>query len=181
MEDFVADDAIGAVISAQRNLLTLSCFGPRRPGCDVVFEKGARDNTVVALSLPNGVTNRAEVPSNRILCNWPAGFSVETPEVPPSGRSSVNRSSLPVQVLIVEPGEVRSWTIADCGSTAPLAPFNLSLADIHGARLAEPGPEREAGSQTIAGPLYAGQTIQLEPGDAVSFDYDAPPVWRWKG
>ena len=181
VEDFVADDAFGAVISAQRNLLTLSCFGPRRPGCDVVFEKGARDNTVVALSLPNGVTNRAEVPSNRIVCNWPAGFSVETPEVPPSRVPVVNRSSLPVQVLIVEPGEVRSWTLADCGSTAPLAPFNLSLADSHGRRPAEPGPEREAGSQTIAGPLHAGQVILLEPGDAVSFNYEVPPVWRWKG
>ena len=86
-----------------------------------------------------------------------------------------------MQVLIVEPGEVSSWTIADCGSTAPLAPFNLSLADSHGPRPAEPGPEREPGSQTIWGPLYAGQTILLEPGDAVSFVYDVPPVWRWKG
>ena len=72
-------------------------------------------------------------------------------------------------------------TLADCGSTAPLAPFNLSLADSLGARPAEPGPEREAGTQTVAGPLYAGQVIPLEPGDAVSLVYDAPPVWRWKG
>ena len=181
IDDFVGENAIGASISAQRNLLTLSCFGPRQPGCDIVFEEGARDNTVMALSLPNGVTNRAEVPSNKIITNWPAGFSVETPPVPPSGEPVVNRTSHTVQVLIVEPGEVSSWTLADCGSTAPLVPFNLSLADSHRQEPRQPGAPREPSSQTISGRFYAGQMIVLEPGDAMALIYEAPPVWRWKG
>lgn len=181
VEGLVAENAIGADICAQRNQLTLSFYGQRHPGQDIIFEEGARDNTITALSLPNGVTNKARIPSNRIITNWPAGFSVDTPPVPPSGKPVVNTSSHTVQVFIVEAGQVSSWTVADCGSTAQLIPYNLSLVDNLTDTPKPPGAQRESQSQTIASGLYAGQTVLLEPGDEISFDYSEPPVWRWKG
>ena len=80
-EDFVPEEAIGVDIFAQRNLLNLSFYGKRAPGHDIVFEPDARDNTIFAFNLPNGVTNRATIPTNRIIPNWPVGFDVSTPPV----------------------------------------------------------------------------------------------------
>ena len=76
----------------QRNKLTLSCFGKREPGCDLLFGPDSRDNTIFALSLPNGVTNRAAVPSDKVIPNWPIGFDIETPPVPARGDFLVNRT-----------------------------------------------------------------------------------------
>ena len=167
-DGFVGENAVGARIHAQRNYLTLSMFG-------------TRDNTIVAMSLPNGVTNNARVPSNRIISNWPTGFSIDTPPVPPSGETLVNRTSHAVQLIIVEPGEVSAWTITDCGSTAPRIPYNLSLVDNSASEPPPPDEEREPVSQTIENGPVAGQTMLLEPGDGVAFNYTEPPVWRWKG
>ena len=178
---FVGENAVGADIFAQRNYLTLSMFGPREPGKDIVFEPSARDNTIIALSLPNGVTNNARVPSNRIITNWPTGFSLETPAVPPSGEGLANRTSHAVQVIIVEPGEVSSWSLADCGSTAPRVPYNLSLVDNSAPEPPPPDAERQPDSQAIDSGFFAGQTVMLEPGDEISITYSQPPVWRWKG
>ena len=93
------------------------------------------------------------------------GFRWETPEVPPSGRPAVNRSSLPVQVLIVEPGEVRSWTLADCGSTAPLAPFKP-----------EPGGQPRAAADPAGAAPGAG--VADDCGTAVRGADDPAGAWR---
>lgn len=180
IEGFVGTQAIGAHIFAQRNMLTLSFFGPREPGQDIVFEPESRDNTITVLNLPNGITNRATIPTNRVVPNWPVGFAVDTPPVPASGETVVNTTSHTVQAMVVTPGEVTSWTLADAGSTAQLQPHNLSLVD-HLTQPPRPSaPSRESTSQTIDASLFAGQAFILEPGDAVSFTYDQAPTWRWR-
>lgn len=60
------------------------------PGTDVIFEASAKDNTIRALNLPNGITNNATTPTNRIILSRPAGFAVSTPPFPGSGKTLVN-------------------------------------------------------------------------------------------
>ncbi|HID21267.1 MAG TPA: hypothetical protein EYP14_02570 [Planctomycetaceae bacterium] len=96
--------ALGADIFAQRNLMTFWFSGRRARGQDLVFEPDSRDNTVFAFDLPNGITNKARVPSNRVVPCGPVGFAVTTPPVPPSGRPVQNRNPYPVQVLVLAPG-----------------------------------------------------------------------------
>jgi hypothetical protein len=179
-DDFLPERAVGADLFAQRNSLTLTFYGKRAPGHDIVFEPEARDNTVFAMTLPNGITNLAAVPTNRVIPRWPAGFDVETPAVPPSGQTVVNRTSFTVQAMILHPGRVSAWTITDAGSTAQFMPYNVSLVD----NLTRPPrpvtPPRPPASQTIPAGLTAGQTFLLEPGEQVSFIYAEAPAWRWK-
>lgn len=180
MENFTPEQAIGAAIHAQSNDLTLSFFGKRAPGHDIVFAPESRDNTIFALNLPNGITNQAAVPTNKVITNGPVGFDVATPPVPASGKYLVNTTSHTVQVFIVTPGEVTEWTLADSGSTAQRAPRNLSLVDNLTAT-PPPLPEsRPAADQIIPGELRPGQTFILEPGDKVKFNYEKAPAWRWK-
>lgn len=180
IEDYIGEQAVGTTIHAQRNVMNLSFFGSREPGMDIVFEEDARDNTIMALNLPNGVTDRANVPTNKITTNWPVGFAVETPVIPASGEPIVNRSSFSVQVLILEPGTVLSWSMFDPGSTPQLNPYNLSLVDNLKGALNPVGPDQKKTEVRIEGGLHSGQTFTLDPGDAISFDYSAPPKWRWK-
>lgn len=148
----VPEDAIGIEIFAQDNLFTLAFYGKRAPGKDIVFQPAAKDNTVFVFGLPNGITNKATIPTNRIIPNWPVGFDVSTPALPASGAYLVNTSSYLVQVFILTPGEVSDWTIADAKGT----------------------------SQTFAGALQVGQTFLLEPGDKAKFTYSKAPTWKWK-
>ena len=156
--DMLADDklyenTIGAQIFAQNNHFNLSFYGRKRPpGTDIIFEASARDNTVVVANLPNGITNRAEIPTNRVIRSTPLGFGVDTPAVPAAGKTLENRTSYPIDVFILAPGEVTSWT----------------LADAHGH------------AQTITAGLTAGQTFRLEPAEKISFEYTERPTWRWK-
>jgi hypothetical protein len=178
VEDFVSPDAVGARIHAQRNLLSLAFFGPRAPGHDLVFEPDARDNTLFVYDLPNGITNRATLPTNRVVPNWPVGFAVPTPPVPASGEWVTNTTSLTVQILVLSPGQVSEWILADAGSTPPAVPRNLSLIDNRGP--APLPPDQPPAWQTVAGGLFAGQCLVLEPGERISFTYTQTPTWRWK-
>ena len=179
LDNFTPPNAVGADIHAQRNMLTLSFFGLRAPGSDIIFQPDARDNTVLAMTLPNGVTNNATSPTNRIIPNWPVGFDVTTPEFPASGEPLVNTTSYAVQIIILTAGEIDRWTITDAGSTPQTTPYNLSLVD----NLMRPPrplqPPRQSESETITGGLFPGQTLILKPGEQISFDYSKPATWRW--
>ena len=172
--------AVGAEIHAQENELHLSFYGPRPAGQDVVFAADARDNTVFALNLPNGVTSHARVPTNRVVTNRGVGFDVATPAMPAAGTPVVNDTSFTVQALILDPGCVSEWELTDAGAGPPRRPGNLSLIDnLRGAPPAE-GEARQALAQSVRGGLHAGQSILLEPGDTVTFTHTQAPTWRWK-
>jgi hypothetical protein len=143
--------SIGARVFGQRNLLDLDVIRSS-PGNDIVFETGAADNIVTSLHLPNGVTNRATRPTNRIVATGSAGFDVSTPDMPPSGRDRVNRNPYPISVLILTPGDVSSWTLTDAKGAA----------------------------QRIQGGFSPGQCILLSPGERITVTYTKPPTWRWK-
>jgi hypothetical protein len=72
--------------------------------------------------------------------------------MPASGADVVNRNPFPVEVRVLKPGKVSQWVETD--------------------------PEGKA--HTFEGPLAAGQTFTLNPGDRVRFVYQEPPVWHWK-
>lgn len=154
MENFkMPEGAIGLDLYAQSNYFVLSFLGQKRAkGMDIIFQPQSRDNTIFALNLPNGVTNLATVPTNRIVPNFPVGFAVDTPDVPTSGKFLTNRSSYTVEALIINPGAVTDWTLTDATGTA----------------------------QTITAPLTPGQTFSLEPADQIQFNYTQPPTWRFK-
>ena len=142
-------DTVGALIHAQENRLTLDFSGRRGPGQDVVFEADARDNTLYVHAMPNGVTNRARVPTNRIVT---AGRpQIDTPPVPASGAETANASPYTVQVLVVSAGAVQRWSLT-------------------------PG---QGEAQVIEGGLFAGQAVWLEPGDRMGLHYAQAPTWRW--
>jgi hypothetical protein len=172
--------AIGADIFAQRNVLSLAFYGKRSPGKDLVFEPDSADNTVFALNLPNGYTNNARTPTNRLVPNWPVGFDVRTPPIAGSGNEIVNDTPFTISAIVLKPGNVSRWTISDAKRSTIRNPKSLSIV----ASLSKAGGLVEAGSlphsQTIEAGLTAGQFLILEPGDAVRFEYTAPPVWVWK-
>lgn len=179
-EDFVPENAVGADIFAQRNVLNLSFYGKRSSGQDIIFEPESRDNTIYAFNLPNGITNRATVPTNRIVPNWPVGFDVSTPSVPASGNSVVNTTPYTAQIIILTAGAVSSWTLTDAESPAQSYPRNLSLADnLNRPQLSEP-PPRAPINQTISAGFFPGQTIVLEPGEKIELTYSQAPTWKWK-
>ena len=152
-EGFVPpDDAIAVDIHAQNNVFEIASYGKRAPGKDLVFEPDARDNTVYAFALPNGVTNAAQNPTNRLIMNQPVGFDVSTPGVSASDADIVNDSAHLVQAIILSPGNVSKWTLTDAQGNA----------------------------QTISAGLSAGQTLLLEAGDRVRFSYMEPPTWKSK-
>ncbi len=146
------EGAVGARIYGEHNLLTLTA-GQMSPGGDVVFEATAKNNLIAALRLPNGITNRAKQPTNRIITAAPVGYSIPTPQVPPSGREIVNRHPHPIEVRIVAPGKVSEWMETDALGNA----------------------------RTFRGGFSAGQSFTLDPGDTVRFTYEEAPAWVWKG
>lgn len=166
-DDLVPQKALGADVFAQSNFLSLTFYGKRPPGEDIVFEPEARDNTVFAFNLPNGITNKAKIPNNRIIPNWPVGFGVSTPAIPPTGEFAANLHPYPVQIIIVDTGEVSQWTIAEPGPVKPLA-------------VSKPDSAGLSQSQTISGGLFPGQIILLAPGERIRFTYAKAPTWRWK-
>jgi len=145
-------DTYGARIFGQDNILSLSFQGKRSKGNDLVFEEDARNNRVQLYNLPNGFTNLARVPTNRVIPNFPVGYRLETPTFPASGSKQINRTCYSVQVIISDPGHVTEWGIMDA----------------HGTEVRFPSG------------LFTGQTLLLEPGEQVRFKYNTPPVWVWK-
>jgi hypothetical protein len=118
----------------------------------IVFEPESRDNIVNAIRLAHGYTNAATHPTNRIVSGVPAGFQVDTPEMPASGQVVTNRNPYEVQVTFVESGDVTEW----------------ALFDANGA------------SQTIPAGIHSGQNVTLGPGDGISLTSNRPPTWRWR-
>lgn len=180
IEGYVGENAIGAAIHAQNNVLHLSFFGMRKPGEDIVFEADARDNIVHVMSMPNGLTNYARLPTNKIFLNRTVGFAVETPDFPHRGEWLINTTSLTVQVLIIDPGRVHAWTLRDAGESAAHNPWNLSLVDNLTGPERSDMPDAAQVEQKLQSGLFTGQTFILDPGEAVKFDYEDAPTWRWK-
>jgi hypothetical protein len=146
------EGSVGARIFGHHNYFTLNVARTAAEQ-NVIFEPTARENLIFALALPNGITNRATTPTNRILSAVAAGLSAQTPPVPASGETTTNRNPFPIDALIIEPGQVNQWELIDVNGKA----------------------------QTIRAGFNAGQTLRLEPGESVRLTYTAAPVWRWRG
>lgn len=144
-------DAAGAIVAGRGNVLTLDS-ARMAAGRDVVLLPGARDNVLRALAAPSGITNLALQANNRILALAPAGFSVVTPPPPPSGEVTINRNHQPVEVLILDVGDARAWTIVDAAGAA----------------------------QRVQVAPRVGERFLLEPGAGLGFDFATPPTWRWR-
>ena len=121
-------------------------------GKNLIFEASARNNVVHATSLPQGITNDATHPTNRVVLNTPVGYSIETPSVPPSGAPVMNRNPYTVEVSILDAGNVSGWVETDANGDAT---------------------EFSAG-------LTVGQRFVCDPGDQLSLRYSAAPTWKWK-
>jgi len=141
----------GVEVFGHQNLLTLN-VARTADEKSLVFESDAKDNLVLAVNLANGITNRAAVPTNRIISCRSVGLGIDTPPVPPSGKDAVNRHPHAVEVLFLTPGKVSEWTVADAAGNA----------------------------QSVSAGFSAGQTVTLQQGERIRFDAAAPPTWRWK-
>ena len=151
------EGSIGLDIYGDANVFEMSFNGTRSAGRDVVFAEDARDNLVHAFNLPNGYTNNAKAPTNRIHSYEPVGFRVDTPEFPRSGEALTNRSAYTVEAFIKDAGDVSEWSVVDATGA----------------------------EEVFSGGLFVGQSFMLEPGDQVRFDYlrknsHDVPNWRWK-
>ncbi len=144
-------DAVGAVVAGRANVLTLDSVR-MAANRDVVFTPGARGNVVHALSAPSGVTDLAGPAANRLAGPTAMGFACQTPDVPTSGASAVNRWPGPVEAIILDAGDVRAWTIVDPAGHA----------------------------QRVQAGLRPGERFLLEPGAGLGFEFSAPPTWRWR-
>jgi hypothetical protein len=152
------DGMTGTVVGAQinggnENSYTLNWSGTFDAGKSLVLGSGAQDNVVYAGGLAtNGVTNNATTKTNRVLPAKSVGFAVTTPSVPGSGIYAANQQPYAMVAMILTPGSVSSWRVKDSAGTA----------------------------QTISTGLFAGQSIYLQPGESVRFDYSSPPTWVWR-
>ena len=142
----------GLQVFGHDNTLIVDVFSAD-PGRGLVFEAPAHGNLVVSSSLAGGVGNNAQRPTNRLITASPLGRDTQTPPMPASGTDVVNLHLFPVEVRILKPGKVSQWIETD--------------------------PEGKA--QVFEGPLTAGQTFTLNPGDRVRFTYQEAPIWHWKG
>ncbi len=151
LNDESVEGSIGARIFGERNILNLN-VEQTTPYKNVVFEPEAKDNIVYASKLPNGITNNATTPTNRIISCQPVGFDVNTPPFPASGKDALNRNPYPVGIIFLTPGTVSDWTLTDAKGI----------------------------SQTVSATLSAGQYLMLEPGDKIRFTYKTVPTWKWR-
>lgn len=114
---------------------------------------GSSNSLINAVNLsPDGISNGST--SNTVIKSvLPVGFSITTPGVASSGSYRYNTTGYIVVATILTPGGATSWTVVDSTGT---------------------------GSTISATPL-PGQTILLEPGDRVKFNYTTtPPTWAWR-
>ncbi|MCL5103169.1 MAG: hypothetical protein M1133_03515 [Armatimonadetes bacterium] len=155
-----ARDPVGIDTAGTGDIWFINVHAKQKPG--LILEPAARANQFHIMGLSGGFENRATNPTNRFFAapgispeSVKLGFSVETPGVPEPGAVVVNRNPFNVTVMILKPGAVLSWRIADASGL----------------------------SQSIDGPFTAGQSITLAPGESISIQY-APggaPSWRWRG
>ncbi len=144
------DPSSGASIFGSRNLLILSSR-PFVGGLDIRFEKSARQNVVIQQS-PFQAADASPDRTNRIIAAAGADKGAIQVPVPASGEACRNQASSPVEVRILTPGRVRIWSETTANGR----------------------------STEFAGPLFAGQSFVLNPGDRVRLDYTAAPTCRWK-
>jgi hypothetical protein len=117
----------------------------------VVFKKSAQFNVVNLNDSRYGFTNNAPLGANRIVAN--DELSIKTPQVPQSETALVNPIPALVEVLILDPGDVRGWSLQGPSGT----------------------------EQKINAGLHAGQQLQLRPGESISLRYrNHPPKWHWR-
>jgi hypothetical protein len=147
-------EATGATVFGSNNLLVLSAR-PFPKGLDVLFERNARANIAI-LHSPYKAADRSPGRTNRI---WSSGDATSGPAgkvsqaaVPASGQPFENDQFAPIEIRIVTPGSVSAW--------------------------AEQSPDGRW--LEFPGPLVAGQSILLNPGERVRFDYTTAPTWRVK-
>ena len=144
------DPSSGATIFGSRNLLTLGSR-PFVGGPDIRFEKSAGQNIVIQHSPFEAIDNSLDR-TNRIIAPGDADKrAIEVP-VPAAGATCRNRAATQVEVRIITPGRVSRWV--------------------------ETTPDGRA--TEFVGPLFAGQSFTLNPGDRIRLDYTVAPSWRWK-
>lgn len=144
------ESSTGVRMFGKVNLLNLDVVRTA-PGKALVFEGPSTDNRVTAMELSSGMTNNATRPTNIVVPLRPSGFGIETPPVQASSEACVNRTSCSVDVLITAVGNVTEWTLLDA----------------------------DGGATSFQAPLYVGQAIRLDPGEAVRLTYYVAPTWRW--
>jgi hypothetical protein len=140
----------GAIVFGRSNMFTLSSRAFPK-GLDLVFEKSAIGNLAIMHS-PVHAVDRSLGHTNRVIAAGDSSTAPADVPVPPSGQPCRNDGLAPMEIRILTPGRVRSWS--------ELAP--------------------EGKVQEIRSPLFAGQSIILRPGESIVLDYAAPPTWRWK-
>ncbi len=144
--------AVGARLFGHDNLLELT-FGQMGEEAGLIFEEPSFGNLVTCPTFPHGITNRANRPTNRVVTSTFENTPTVTPAVPPSGEAAVNRHPFAVEIRVVKAGRVHRWT-------------ETSVVGV---------------PQVFDGELHHGQTMTLNPGEGITFDYDQPPRWMWKG
>jgi hypothetical protein len=143
-------ESIGALIAGERNTLSLAMTQVAK-GKSVIFEKPAQFNVVNLNDSRYGFTNNFPLGANRIVAN--DELFIETPQVPHSETPLVNPIPANVEVLILDPGDVRGWSLQAPNGT----------------------------EQKINAGLRAGQQLQLQPGESISLRYrHHPPKWHWR-
>ena len=121
------------------------------PGQALVFGTNARDNVVRTSNLPaGGVTNNADVTTNRIIPLNTQGFNVTTPDILFSFAPIYNNTGYTILATVETEGNVASWL------------------------------QFSSGLMSVTGSLYRGQIFYLEPGDWISFNFTAAPTWNWR-
>lgn len=149
----VTGSAFGANINGQNNVFDINFASGYNPASAVIFGLDARDNVIYAKGLSSSnITNNAAISTNRIVSINPISFNISTPPFPVSGQYLENRTSYTVVATIESTGNVTSWKFRDS-----------DLNEI-----------------TINAGLYRGQTIYLEPGDWIRFNYSSTPSWKWR-
>ncbi len=141
----------GVQIFGQNNYFHLQLEG-HDPGQNLIFEPPSRDNYIFAVTLPQGFTNRATRPTNKLVLTTPTGYGIDTPSFPASGKALENRLPYTIEVTFLTSGQVSKRTITDANGK----------------------------TQTIPAPLTPGQSLILDPGDQISITYEQPPTWIWR-
>ena len=138
------------------NIYTIGLNGNFDPGDALLIEDVCENNLIYTMGIAaDDISQVAIFPTNRIVPTQPIGFTITTPPIPPSTTSSggtINNTGYSVVVTILTAGNVQNWRLFD------------ALANPH----------------VIAGPLSAGQSIYLEPGEIISLNYTTAPTWAWR-
>lgn len=142
---------IGVQVFGQNNYFHLQLEG-HDPGQNLIFEPPSRENYIFAVTLPQGFTNRATHPTNKLILTTPVGYSIDTPALPASGEVLENCFPYTIEVTFLTSGQVTSRAITDANGK----------------------------SQSIPASLTAGQSLILDPGDRITLTYDQAPTWVWR-